>query len=215
MLCYNVLHSAAKGLSLSFLVESFSGAAMAVAGGEPTVLFRALSPGVRLAIWQRRLPGNWRGATAPLLAAAPFRAVAEDEPERAVDRLVAQLPPCPALLLHDLRLLAGLFAVLSVQPRVRLRLEAMTGVACPRWHADAVPLRLLCTYRGPGTEWLPADETDAPPNRIGAPCAALLKGRGFPGAGADACLHRSPALAPRQARLLLCIDLPGHFPGGA
>jgi hypothetical protein len=36
-----------------------------------------------------------------------------------------------------------------------IRHETITDPACHRWHADAVGLLLLWTYRGPGTEGLP------------------------------------------------------------
>ncbi|MCR0984667.1 DUF1826 domain-containing protein [Roseomonas populi] len=198
---------------MSFLVESFAaGGLEAVAAGEPTVLFRALSPGMRLAIWQRRPSRRFSGPLVRLAAAGPFRAVAEDDPEAAVDRVLAALPVAvPEVMERDLRMLAGLFAVITARPRVRVRLDAVEGVPCPRWHADAVPLRLLCTYCGAGTEWLAGDGRGAVPNGISAPCVAVLKGRGFPGEPDGGCLHRSPARAGR--RLVLCIDVPGHFPG--
>ncbi|WP_338661938.1 DUF1826 domain-containing protein [Pararoseomonas sp. SCSIO 73927] len=201
---------------MGFQLESFAGAggAEAVAAGDPAVLFRVLSPGMRLAIWQRRPPRHWAGRVTPLLAAGPFRAVAEDEPEVAVDRVLAALPvPPPALMVQDMRMLAGLFAVITVCPRVRIRLEGVEGIPCPRWHADAVPLRLLCTYRGIGTEWLAGAGVGGVPNGIAAPSVAVLKGRGFPGEPDGGCLHRSPPRGGR--RLVLCIDLPGHFPDEA
>ena len=202
---------------MGFLVESFAGDARAMAAGDPTVLFGVMAPGTRLAIWQRRMP-RWAAALRPLLRAAPFRVVAEDEPGRAAGRVLAALPaPAPEMLAEDLHMLAGLFAVVAMRPAVRLRLEGVVDDACTRWHADAVPLRLLCTYRGPGTEWRLGDGAGEEPGVIGAPCAAVLKGNGFPGEPGGGCLHRSPALsrlpASRRARLLLCVDMPGHFPG--
>lgn len=38
-----------------------------------------------------------------------------------------------------------------------LRLEAVTRVTCPRWHADHVGFRLLVTYSGPGTQYVSDD----------------------------------------------------------
>ena len=202
---------------MSYLVETFSGAGLAIAGGEATVLFRVLSPGTRLAIWQRHPPPRWAGQMKPLRAAGPFRAVAEGEPEDAIRRLATALPATPpAAMMQDVHLLAGLFTVISGQARLRIRLEGLTDGACPRWHVDAAPLRLLCTYQGPGTQWLAGNDERGIPGEIGPPCVAVLKGRGFPAEPDGGCLHRSPALsrlpAARRSRLLLSIDLPGHGP---
>ena len=41
---------------------------------------------------------------------------------------------------------------------VCLALETSRG--CKRYHIDNVPMRLLVTYYGRGTEWLPSDAAD-------------------------------------------------------
>jgi hypothetical protein len=198
------------------MAESFAGPGTAIAGGEVTVLFRVLSADTRLAIWQRHPPPAWSRLMKPLRSVGPFRVAAEGEPDTAVRRLDAALPAPPVTMMHDVHLLAGLFAVISRQATVRIRLEGVTCGACTRWHVDTVPLRLLCTHHGPGTEWPAGDDEAAVPGEIGSPCVALLKGRGFPGKPDDGCLHRSPALSRRRvaqrSRLLICVDLPGYFP---
>lgn len=201
--------------------------AVAVSGAEPEVLPDVLRPEVNLAIWHRTLPEALTAGLRPLTDAAPFTAVVEDEPERAVDALAAKLPAAAPLgLLVDIRRLAVLFAaVAATGGALRIRLEAITGPACHRWHADAVGLRLLCTYRGPGTEWLPiaggaraARDLDpkAPPcerGRIATGAVAILKGEGFAGNAGFGCIHRSPPAGPgERARLLLCLDEPGRIP---
>jgi hypothetical protein len=201
--------------------------AVAVSAAYPEVLLDILRPEVNLAIWHRALPASMASAARPLFDAAPFTAVAEDEPEAALGALVAKLPVAPPLdLLLDIQRLAVLFAaVADADSAVQIRLEGITGPACHRWHADAVGLRLLCTYRGAGTEWLPlaggaAAARDLP--GAGLPCGratiatgavAILKGEGFRGNAGFGCIHRSPPAAPgERARLLLCIDEPGRIP---
>lgn len=201
--------------------------AVAVSGAEPGVLLDILRPAVNLAIWHRDLPGTFRIGLRSLVAAAPFTVVAEDLPDAAVDALAAKLPAATALdLLLDIRHLAELFATLAgTGGPVRIRLEAITGPACHRWHADAIGLRLLCTYRGAGTEWLPMaggaqaarglDPKALPGGRgrIAAGAVALLKGEGFAGNAGFGCIHRSPPAGPgERARLLLCLDEPGRIP---
>ena len=201
--------------------------AIAVSGTEPEVLLDVLRPEVNLAVWHRDLPSLLGPALRRLAEAAPFTAVAEDTPEAAVDALAAKLPAAAPLdLLLDIRRLATVFAaVADTGSVVRIRLEAITGPACHRWHADAVGLRLLCTYRGAGTEWLPIAGGAAIARHLdpkALPCAraqlatgavALLKGEGFAGNAGFGCIHRSPPAGPgERARLLLCLDEPGRIP---
>jgi hypothetical protein len=201
--------------------------AVAVSGAEPEVLPAVLRQEVNLAIWHRTLPAMLGPAMSPLAEAAPFAAVVEDDPEAAVDALAAKLPAgAPLDLLLDIRRLALLFAAIAdTGGAVRIRLEAITGPACHRWHADAVGLRLLCTYRGPGTEWLPVAggaraARDLDPKalpcergRIATGAVAILKGEGFAGNAGFGCIHRSPPAGPgERARLLLCLDEPGRIP---
>lgn len=203
------------------------GRAVAVSGAEPAVLLDVLRPEVNLVVWHRSLPESLTAGLRSLIGAAPFTAVVEGEPERAIDALAAKLPAAAPLdLLLDIRGLAIAFAgIADTGGAVRIRLEAITGPACHRWHADAVGLRLLCTYRGPGTEWLPIAggaraarglDPQAPPcegGRIATGAAAILKGEGFPGNAGFGCIHRSPPAGPGEsARLLLCLDEPGRIP---
>lgn len=199
----------------------------AAASADPDVLIAILRPETNLAIWHRDIPDALSRALAGLAVAAPFTATAEDVPEQAVDALVAALPqPAPLDLLLDIRRLAIAFATIAdTGGAVRIRLEGISGPGCHRWHADAVGLRLLCTYRGAGTEWLPlaggalaarglgAAPLPAAPARIPRGAVAILKGEGHPGNAGAGCIHRSPRVGFRAGpRLLLCLDAPGRIP---
>jgi hypothetical protein len=203
-----------------------TGRGIAASAADPMVLFEVLRRDLNLAIWHRPLPGMLTRGLAPLMRHAPFCLTAEDEPEAAVEAVAEALPEAvPMDLLLDMQRLALIFAGLLNKPRIGIRLEGITGKACHRWHADAVGLRLLTTYRGPGTEWLalsggretargldataPAAVTAAMPT--GA--VAILKGEAHPGNEGWGCIHRSPPGAGpgSKARLLLCLDEPGRF----
>lgn len=54
------------------------------------------------------------------------------------------------------------------RPVVHAKLEVLAGTPCPRWHADHVTARLLCTYTGPGT-WFVPNRCDWPGCRWGWP----------------------------------------------
>jgi hypothetical protein len=195
-------------------------------GPVATALAPVLQPGARIVVWQRPLPADLAAAAAALLAHAPFVACAEDAPEAALATLATKLPaPLPAALEAELRLLADGFAELTGRAALRIRLEALVGPGCHRWHADAVGLRLLCTYAGPGTEWLDLpggarlarriDPAALPvmPKHLRPGEAAVLKGEAFPGNANNGCIHRSPPNAKdAPPRLILCLDEPGRIP---
>lgn len=203
---------------------------VAVPAAEPGVLFAALRPEVNLAVWHRELPAGFAASLRDLAAAAPFETIAGGAPGHAVASLAGSLPaPAPIDLLLDIHDLAVAFAAVAGSGgAVRVRLEATADRSCPRWHADGVGLRLLCTYRGPGTEWLPlaggaAAASGLPPGgpapgraaRLPTGAVAILKGEAYPGNSGWGCVHRSPPAAPGgRARLLLCLDEPGRIPPG-
>lgn len=122
-----------------------------------------------------------------------------------------------AWLLQNISFQVKLFGQLTQSPALRLRLEVVTDDGCPRFHTDSVRYRLLCTFRGPGTEWLDpkavwSQQSGRPVD--GASVRQLERGaiafiRGSLGATPDrpALLHRSPAIEGKGiARLLLVID---------
>lgn len=192
-------------------------------GWDSTVL---TAPAQRIAIWQRETPPAPPAALQHLADHAPFCAVAEAEPEALPALLAAQLPcAMPAGLRADIAMLAAHFALVAGVATLRARLEAFQGPGCHRWHADAVPLRLLCTYVGPGTEWLDLAggartarglrdvAPPVPPQALRPFDVALLRGEAHAAAPGQGCIHRSPPCAEADPpRLLLCFDEPGRIP---
>jgi hypothetical protein len=175
------------------------------------VLRSALLPTVGLALWHRAARASLHRSIAALLELPPFRHAIQDNPNDAVRELLRNLPFAARALAGDIGLLARLFARLTGEHEVRLRLEHVGDDACRRYHVDAVRLRLLCTYAGRGTEWLEKTERtrSMPAMQVG-----VFKGSRFPDA-APRVLHRSPPVSHLQrqhrSRLLLCIDQPGVF----
>jgi hypothetical protein len=198
------------------LVSETAAAACAAVSADEAVLVEILRPEVALALWLRPEPAGWRRMTAPLLAAAPFRAACEDAPEAAVNGVLAALgQPVPLALAADMTRLAAVFATLAGRDRVRIRLDGVTHDSCRRFHMDAIGLRLLCTYRGEGTQWTMCGPACRAPHQAPACSVALLKGSRHAPPPPEGCLHRSPpvSLLPenRRARILLCIDEAGVF----
>lgn len=94
-------------------------------------------------------------------------------------------------------------------PFLRLRLDRVTTNACHKFHKDAVRARLICTYRGTGTQYRVSPD-GAEPRRVytvptGAP--VLLRGTLWPQHPASNLLHRSPPIeATGETRLVLVLD---------
>ena len=91
---------------------------------------------------------------------------------------------------------------------------------CPRFHVDHVPVRLITTYAGIGSQWLmegamdrrQLGKPDAEPQdnsligQIASGDVALLKGEKWHGNEGFGLIHRSPQLAAGERRLILTLD---------
>ena len=198
-------------------------------GDTPDILARISEPGVNICIWQRPSIDQ---INRELVSLTP-----RDLPDvrshctlnnfdAAVTGLMANQGLSPDLFKHwrgDLLNIARVYFPLTKGRRVTMRLETTDQDGCPRFHTDRTHLRLLCTYLGPGTEWLRDDQADreaqlagAPnseilitdkPSQLGRFWVGLLKGSAFPGNSLNGLIHRSP---PSQGsgitRVLFCLD---------
>ena len=191
-------------------------------GHAPHVLRRIAEPGTPLALWRRPADpalATWLDALPP--AALPKgRALVDLDhlPDALAEMQAASGTPTGQTLdafYADIGLLAHHYADLIGSRRVDVRLDAISGDACWRFHRDHVPLRLICTYRGPGTEMVPhthaaqalADQRDytGPLDRVDRFDVALF--RGSTDGSPDGVVHRSPPIAGAGVtRLMLCLN---------
>ncbi|HSH86110.1 MAG TPA: DUF1826 domain-containing protein [Methylophilus sp.] len=131
-------------------------------------------------------------------------------------------------LLADICLLVNLYADLMDCPLIGIRLEMLKHAMCPKFHIDRTGIRLLCTYLGPGTEWLDEAFCDRdalastrltheifnqslvlhPQGIRQAPEQALvlLKGSLWQGNQHGGAIHRSPQIAETATRVVLALD---------
>jgi hypothetical protein len=177
----------------------------------PGALARIHDRDVGLAIWDRRprLPSG--RDLAAMVPALPVCLLASGTPDEASRALKSQLSRHAGALAADIAALARLFAAVAGARTLRLRLEHIDDDACRRFHVDAVRLRLLCTYAGPGTQW---QDIQGGVHRMARLQVGLFKGSRHP-THRPCILHRSPPVShlppARRARLLLCIDETGIF----
>ena len=173
-------------------------------------------PGCAAAIWRRQpLPGfqSWiDGLDADVLPRARVILRPEtvrDAASEVFDASGTPVGPERDRLVDDIAALADIFAGLMNARWLRLRLDVVTTNACPRFHIDAVTARLICTYRGTGTQYgISTDEAE--PRRIftvptGAP--VLLRGTLWLERPRADLLHRSPPIeGTGETRLVLVLD---------
>jgi hypothetical protein len=125
-------------------------------------------------------------------------------------------------LARDLASLVRSLCDLDGADAAQLRLEYIPGDACRLFHPDNNRMRLVCTYLGPTTQWLPNSSVER--SAIGrgsndAICGdwsslrslrpfwvGLMKGHAFPGNAGNGLVHRSPPQRPGQFRVFLALD---------
>jgi len=115
-----------------------------------------------MAVWERQPSASLTMECQALLAEKGFtghRLTLSANKLRHLDDALPDLIPYPHLK-ADIRLLAEMFSCLFGLRTIGLRLTPLTGSMCPRFHVDRVPCRLITTYVGTGTEWLPHDLVD-------------------------------------------------------
>ena len=164
-----------------------------------------------------------RRALAPAVADDARKLAGEDDlhvalhgTAAAIEREVAEVFDDTPAFAGDVARLVRRVAATVGGDGLRLRVQRIAGDACRRWHADDVVLRLLCTYRGPGTQILPLPEA-APALAGGEPAGTTLAwsvgtgdvvwmpGRRHP--SAVPVVHRSPPLqGTGDVRVLVVID---------
>jgi hypothetical protein len=143
---------------------------------------------------------------ADMLTTAPFSKLAEGKVAAAVNSLTGIALP----LRRDIEQLAGRFSALMGCDTIRLRLEGVVSDACRKIHGDYTDVRLITTYAGPGTQYIPQDTPVSQAELVDMPTGwiGLFKGRGLHPEHAP-CLHRSPPIiASGERRLVLVIDTP-------
>ncbi|MES0882515.1 DUF1826 domain-containing protein [Roseibium sp. SCP14] len=183
---------------------------------EPDILEDIGLQGVAAAIWQRRPKSSFQ-TWLDSLPARELPTMRVVTPPEHVQTLVtgaceqAKMPDCEErnMLIEDIAALALMVGNVLASSSLRIRLDLAAETMCPKFHLDAVPARLLCTYRGTGTEYCLEGQTSDSRRirKVRTGSAALFRGANWPSKERTALLHRSPAVRDNDVtRLLLVID---------
>ncbi|WP_136658342.1 DUF1826 domain-containing protein [Nitratireductor sp. XY-223] len=173
-------------------------------------------PDLKAVIWLRQpLPSfqDWMESLDPARLPAARVILRPDNARYAVMQACdsAGTPDCPERnrFIDDVAALSEIFSHLMETPYLRLRLDVVSSDACRKFHIDAVTARLVCTYRGPGTQYGMAAEHAAPAEICSVPACSpfLMRGTRWPGSGSSRLVHRSPPIeGTGKTRLLLVLD---------
>lgn len=197
---------------------------------DPLCIHKAGMAGNTITIWHRK--------PATELSEAVIRLPHSVIPDRRInasltgfrqwlDDLIQQTPAAHRgdfqLLAADMLKLANWFDLRWKASEYTFRMHPLSDTMCPRFHTDHGAMRLLCTYRGPGTEWVEesgvnrkAMRTIGTDNQCIVPnaqaikhipnyAAALLCGCDDNGEGG--VVHRSPEVAEGENRITFCMTL--------
>ncbi|VVO96435.1 DUF1826 domain-containing protein [Pseudomonas fluorescens] len=197
-------------------------------GPTPKALTRILDDETNLAVWQRNMPLHIAEFARLLLslneplAESLCLELADEDAEPDLCGLASGLRDLEGYegFIADLKWLVSAFACLLGARRIGLRLRVLDKAMCPRFHVDHVPVRLITTYAGIGSEWLeegvmdrrqlgqanaePTDTTQIQQLKSGE--VALLKGEKWHGNEGFGLIHRSPQPAQGERRLILTLD---------
>lgn len=184
-----------------------------------------------ITIWQRDLSTDIENCVGTLVESHNnFQTSLIAKPENIFKKLIEtekELNNAKALC-KDIAEIVEMFCILLNFEQVGLRLATLDRAMCPRFHVDMVPCRLVCTYHGVGSEWLPHDKVDRTKlgrgnngladeesgifqnpqdiNQLKAGHVAILKGELWEGNAGAGLVHRSPQVPDGNNRLLLTLD---------
>ena len=201
------------------------------AGSESQVLPNIYLDDVNIAVWERELPEMLKDASGKILKKNPNLEISiVTTPTEAFTSVVKAIGSEPEgiELGEDIAKLVDMFCCLFELKRAGLRMTVLDRAMCPRFHVDRILCRLITTYIGAATEWLPHHSADR--NKLGIGNegkpddqsglfgsardiqqlsegdVALLKGEAWAGNKGGGLIHRSPELTSEHQRLLLTLD---------
>ena len=117
--------------------------------------------------------------------------------------------------IEDMANLCEMFCITEKSSYISFSISSHRG--CRRYHIDNVPLRLLVTYAGQGTEWLPDEFANKRAYANGEPNEKIIKDiskKQFVGewdialfkGGPEGLLHRTPDSALNKNSILMRLD---------
>ena len=186
---------------------------------------------INISIWRRILSNSTIKASEYILNKNPLLEFSEVlEPENVRKSLKSSIGSNEKMspFFEDVSNLVSMFCELFNQKKAWLRLDGIDHPMCPRFHTDKLKCRLVTTYIGPATQWLPHQLVNRsklghgnqgkPDDKSGlfvgikdieqldTGHVALLKGESWKGNQGAGLVHRSPHEEGNYKRLYMTID---------
>lgn len=194
---------------------------------DPLVLSEIFLPQTSIAIWQRRPNERIASYFQNIFSSLGLGLNGVYSLKHLKQSLDGDLPQADGKneLVEDIYLIADMLTCLFDCEDVGLRLVPLTQAMCPSFHVDNIQVRLVTTYLGAGTQWLPLESLQNTQlkndflktnfnqyyhpqdiQQIDTFDVALLKGKAWHGHESRAAVHRSCKLLKNQQRVLLSLD---------
>jgi hypothetical protein len=215
-----------KAISLSVRAGHFLG------DDQPAVLSDIYQDNCNIVAWRRELSPQIQTTVNDFLVSnSGFQVQMALSPEDAFTHVHQALGGSELMspLSKNIAELVDMFCCLFDLDKAGLRLTALDKAMCPRFHVDKVLCRLVTTYQGSATEWLPHNIIDRSKlghgsggksddqsglfskqddiQQLKSGDVALLKGEAWKGNEGAGLVHRSPSMAVGEQRLLLTLDI--------
>ena len=183
---------------------------------EPEGLSLIHDPSCAAAIWRRKPLKSfqdWLDAQIPENLPSARLILRPDTIRSALSNIVATagLPDCAerSLLVQDISALGHIFSGIMHAPYLKLRLQAVSTNACRKFHIDNIKARLICTYRGRGTQYGRSENSTEPREvkNVSTGSVMIMRGTLWPESPNSGLLHRSPPIeGTDETRLVLVLD---------
>ena len=202
----------------------------AARGTNPGVLAKIYKQETNIVIWERNLSDTLKQNVTKFLKTNPtFQANVIVSRKSALANLSDSFGGKDGYALcEDISMLVDMFCYLFERTSAGVRLAVLDYRMCPKFHVDRVPSRLITTYHGLATEWLPHDKVnreklgsgsggksdkssglyqyESDIQKLSNGSVAILKGELWDGNENAGLVHRSPNPEKSARRLLLTID---------
>ena len=167
-------------------------------------------------IWTRQVPPetqSWINQLNPKLLPNCRKLLRTSDARKTIKEIfsISKTPYSTGLewLTQDITLLTEFFSSLMKVKFVRLRLNVVSTDSCRKPHVDAISGRLICTYRGTGTQYGFSTDGGDPKSFLTTPTGSpiLFRGTLWPENPFLGLLHRSPPIeGSGETRFVLVID---------